>query len=823
MSSLSTFGAFTTARLGIYSSSKWLDVIGNNISNINTEGYTRQAVDQISLHMGGADKYRTGLDVRVGNGGLVTGVTQLRDPYLDIRYRTELSNVGSKETKLNGLGQIASVLDEVAYGEDADGNLGNLELQFNDLLSQVSNLVNQGADEDAFDTNVRTSASAMAQIFNSYASRLEKLRGNMEKELKQDVTKVNELLTNIRDLSDSIRKSNIYGGDALEQKDERNNLIDELAEYIRIDVKYEMEKLGGGLEVEKLVISLDGDDMDDPTYNKMVLVDGIYCAQLSIDHEKKSNDPNKPYLDADGNPTAAKEKAAREFNEYYQVKVGTLRDRWSRTEDVPYEVQDKVAKEYSVADPADAATIRGDAQAEADRLNALDADDPARYAVIGGKAYQFKYNVKEITKPDPADKDKTIVTGYEVVRTASFAPFALNDNTLYGRLQSKRELLTEQGEYATEEQLAVDRNANTKRGVIYYQKVLDTLANQFANVMNGANQYGATLDKDKIRELAQVPGTDPQEYDLSRVQISVNDTIDKQKFQTVEIDGDSYFVPNGQCDLFATDAARDIVTGLDADPDMTQEELLELIHTKYGGTEQEALESFKKEAEKAKVSKNGLLTEEQKEHLLPDIPELGTLGHAKMVPEDEARAVKTGILFSNHGSGDDPTGITAANISISKAWGEGAVRIVQSTDPNHPSTAQENLYHIQHLLDGTKHDFTPLAYDLDGTPHFDDEPMPEHPVSTSVMFSGTFQEMFTDYICGHLAADSNDTSVVLNNYMTAADELYVDRDAVSGVDLNDETMNMMQVQKSLTAAYRLMTVIDDMLDRLINGTGRAGL
>ncbi len=72
MSSLSTFGAFTTARLGIYSSSKWLDVIGNNISNINTEGYTRQTVErttlECSLHTIEAHMPRQGEPERPGGG-----------------------------------------------------------------------------------------------------------------------------------------------------------------------------------------------------------------------------------------------------------------------------------------------------------------------------------------------------------------------------------------------------------------------------------------------------------------------------------------------------------------------------------------------------------------------------------------------------------------------------------------------------------------------------------------------------------------------------------------------------------------------------------
>ncbi len=43
--------------------------------------------------------------------------------------------------------------------------------------------------------------------------------------------------------------------------------------------------------------------------------------------------------------------------------------------------------------------------------------------------------------------------------------------------------------------------------------------------------------------------------------------------------------------------------------------------------------------------------------------------------------------------------------------------------------------------------------------------------------------------------------------------------SVSSVDLNDEAMNLMQYSKSYNAACRLMTTLDTMLDKLINGTG----
>ena len=113
MGSIGTFGSFTQARLAIYAAHKGLSVTGNNIANVNTVGYTRQRLEQSSFGASGADRYYSSFDSRVGNGVLCTGLTQLRDPYLDIRYRGEMANVGSMDAKLGGLENIQAVLDEV--------------------------------------------------------------------------------------------------------------------------------------------------------------------------------------------------------------------------------------------------------------------------------------------------------------------------------------------------------------------------------------------------------------------------------------------------------------------------------------------------------------------------------------------------------------------------------------------------------------------------------------------------------------------------------------------------------------------------------------
>ena len=91
---------------------------------------------------------------------------------------------------------------------------------------------------------------------NSTAKKLENLQGTYETYLDQDIQKVNDILKNIQDLNTSIRDADIRGDDALELRDSRNMLLDELSQYMDIDVKYTMENVGAGFMVEKLTVTL---------------------------------------------------------------------------------------------------------------------------------------------------------------------------------------------------------------------------------------------------------------------------------------------------------------------------------------------------------------------------------------------------------------------------------------------------------------------------------------------------------------------------------------------------------------------------------------
>lgn len=355
MGSIGTFGSFTQARLAIYAAHKGLSVTGNNIANVNTTGYTRQRLEQSSFGASGADRYYSSFDSRVGNGVLCTGLTQLRDPYLDIRYRGEMANVGSMDAKLGGLENIQAVLDEVGKGDDA---FGIIEAQLSDMVAKLRQLSDQ-TGHSLYDIQVRASADTLTKQLNAYASRLQEVYKNNMASYQQDVSKVNGILTNIRDLNATIRKNEIHGDNSLELRDERNVLIDQLSQYMKVDVTYTTEDIGGGQWVEKLVIKLGDANPDGKPggTDTTTLIDGVYGAQLSTtqlltmnpnaDLKQPNSQTNQWYLDANGKATEKEEDAAKYDDPNLGLTVSALTDRKGAV------MKDKDGKESKAVDLAD--------------------------------------------------------------------------------------------------------------------------------------------------------------------------------------------------------------------------------------------------------------------------------------------------------------------------------------------------------------------------------------------------------------------------------------------------------------------------------------
>ncbi|KXL52078.1 flagellar hook-associated protein 1 [Anaerotignum neopropionicum] len=301
----STFAGFTTAQLALRASQYGLDVTGQNISNVNTNGYTRQVVDQISLNLQNAGRYAT--VANVGYGTLVTGVSQVRDPYLDIRFRNEVAKVGEADVKLAGLQEIESILDEIAK----DG----IQTQLSDLNTMLQKLSSNVSSKE-YENMVKSSAESLTKYLNQCAKQLETIRSNHEYNLTEvEVPEINNILENIAELNKSIKNGQINGTPALELLDQRNVLIDQLASYMKINVTYVPTKISDSLTIDELKIDLVGEN------NTINLLNHLDHVNLEI----PSGTTQLNIVDKDGNPVKDANDVVIGEDIFSELSTGSLK------------------------------------------------------------------------------------------------------------------------------------------------------------------------------------------------------------------------------------------------------------------------------------------------------------------------------------------------------------------------------------------------------------------------------------------------------------------------------------------------------------------
>ncbi|EEG74027.1 flagellar hook-associated protein FlgK [[Clostridium] hylemonae] len=235
----STFAGFTMAQQALSANQRAIDVAGQNLSNINTPGYTRQRLDLASISPVGASFSSSVYDNKVGQGVMMKGISQIRDPFLDIQYRNQIAKVGTADAEdqiLERLGEIFDETDSAAVRE-----------AFNNVITQLKNMANpQDGGASSTDALVRSSFEVLINAIHEKANAVDALEEEMIKKMTDSVIpNINTCLNEIKNLNEEIKNSQILGNPALELQDERNKLLDDLATYLPIEVSYRTDTSGG--------------------------------------------------------------------------------------------------------------------------------------------------------------------------------------------------------------------------------------------------------------------------------------------------------------------------------------------------------------------------------------------------------------------------------------------------------------------------------------------------------------------------------------------------------------------------------------------------
>ncbi|MBP0965632.1 MAG: flagellar hook-associated protein FlgK [Oscillospiraceae bacterium] len=241
-----TFLGFETQKRALFSAQKALDVTGSNIGNVDTVGYTRQRVDLFSVeNFQGGLRYNTKIAL-AGQGVDMRGVTQVRDVLLDERYRTVSGEANESTTKADILYQVEDVIDDI----EADTTGFNAVLS--KLEAALQSFSTANADRREMATIAINSADKITQIFQNFSKRIDDVSSLTFTKTENAVDRINQIFKQIASLNkqivddyvasnetyiddDGTYKSNITYG-PLELKDQRNLLLDELAEYGNVEV-----------------------------------------------------------------------------------------------------------------------------------------------------------------------------------------------------------------------------------------------------------------------------------------------------------------------------------------------------------------------------------------------------------------------------------------------------------------------------------------------------------------------------------------------------------------------------------------------------------
>lgn len=234
-----TFSGFNTALSALQANQKRLDITGQNLSNMNTAGYTRQQLEASSLnYTNPVSHYSNGNETAVGFGVSMDRVSQIRDPYLDIQYRSQSADCSYTNRLQTALNSLSKVLDETT--------ISGIRQAFDDVQSTLTSMQDPAKVSDPiYESELRTKMQSVCNLFNQASRQITQAEQNEFQRLtgegsseQGDVQKINDILRQIGDLNVQIKRNQVAGHPSLELQDERNLLLDELSGYIPIETRY---------------------------------------------------------------------------------------------------------------------------------------------------------------------------------------------------------------------------------------------------------------------------------------------------------------------------------------------------------------------------------------------------------------------------------------------------------------------------------------------------------------------------------------------------------------------------------------------------------
>ncbi|MET0050567.1 MAG: flagellar hook-associated protein FlgK [Candidatus Thiodiazotropha sp.] len=195
-----------------------LDTTGHNISNVNTEGYSRQRVDFVTR-----DPFYTPV------GYIGTGVesSEVKRSYNDF-VAGQMRASSSVASELEAYFQGASQLDELVANAES-----GLQPTIQNFFSALQGLADDPTAVAARQL-VMTEAESMVDRFHYFNTQFEDMRQQLNNNINFQINEINRLAQGIAEINADIQLS--YGSTPNDLLDQRDQLVNQLSERVEIQV-----------------------------------------------------------------------------------------------------------------------------------------------------------------------------------------------------------------------------------------------------------------------------------------------------------------------------------------------------------------------------------------------------------------------------------------------------------------------------------------------------------------------------------------------------------------------------------------------------------
>jgi flagellar hook-associated protein 1 FlgK len=223
----STFTGLNISYTGLVAANAALNTTANNIANIETEGYSRQIVNQTAATaMRAFQSYGC-----VGAGVDTLGAERVRDIYYDEKYWTNNSKLGEYDKKQYYCSIIETYLEDTR-GTNAVKGFSTIFSEYQSAMESLS--THTGESNYALDFVGQ--AGNLTEYFNILYNNFQSMQTDINDEIKIDVDEINSIAQEIASLNKQINTIELDGSTvANELRDKRDLLVDQLSAVIDVD------------------------------------------------------------------------------------------------------------------------------------------------------------------------------------------------------------------------------------------------------------------------------------------------------------------------------------------------------------------------------------------------------------------------------------------------------------------------------------------------------------------------------------------------------------------------------------------------------------